>query len=189
MGKMFINEFRNNYQKLGSQLLQMWSQLTSCGPAQWLIHNKDYFASALYMLWIVGCGYWVYTIATISVKPAAGRFYITDNPKEALVYLFFGIFALIYILMFTIYLLKFIYNLFMGEISSIFSLKWYSVAKFTCYIIALCFAFIYVEEIKASGLTVYNHVAKLWHTSKQHEVIINEDTRHFLDIIINRTKQ
>ncbi len=168
------------------QTLLTW--LASTAPVLWFDHHKERIVSLLLLLWVVGCGFWVFKLITIDVLPRSNWLHLTDNPRDALVYLCFGTFGLVLIIVFASYIMKFIYNMLHGGFQSLLSNNMFSVLKPSIYIIALVFAFSYIEDIKAAGLTAYHQVNQLVDTSNQREAIKEDRSRSILDLIDVRSE-
>ncbi len=158
-------------------------------PGLWFTHLKERLGSILFLLWIGGCSFWVYQLATISATPRANWINLTDSPREALIYLSFGAFGLIFSLVFASYLTKFIYNILHDGIQSLFSSNTFSAVKSLIFTIVLIFAFSYIKDIKSAGLTAYNQVNQLVYTSRQHEIIVEKKARGFLDFLDQRDRK
>jgi hypothetical protein len=158
------------FKKIGMDRLSgVVSILSDSMPVRKFVIYKDHIALYQYSLWLIGCGLWIYKLIVSEAGPNTAWMYLTDDPKEALVYVLFGAFGFIYIMFFAVYITKFVYNLLHGGIESIFTSKWYSLAKSISYLVLLCFAFSYVENIKMAGHTMYYQVSHVIRTSKQHE--------------------
>lgn len=158
------------FKKIGMDRLSgVVSVISDSVPVRTFVMYKDQIALYLYMLWLIGCGLWIYKLIVSEAGPNTAWMYLTDDPKEALVYVLFGTFGLIYLMFFAVYITKFVYNLLHDGIESIFTSKWYSLAKSISYLVLLGFAFSYVQNIKMAGHTMYYQVSHVIRTSKQHE--------------------
>jgi len=156
------------------QLTQAWMRLTESPPVRIINDHREKLATFLYILWLAGCGHWIYKVFTADAQPIMQWLIITNDPKDAMVFLYFGIFGVFYAALFALMIMKLIYNLFQSGIESIFSIRWYSVGKPIVYMILLAFAFSYTNNIKAAGLTAYYQVSHMIHTSKKHEVMVEK---------------
>jgi len=154
------------------KLTQIRSTITESLPVKLLIHYREQLATFLYILWIAGCGHWIYKVITADAKPIMQWMIITNDPKDAIVFLYFGIFGAFYITLFAFMIIKLIYNLFQSGIESVFSIRWYSIGKPLTYMLLLAFAFSYTSNIKAAGLTAYYQVSHMVDTSKKHEAMV-----------------
>jgi hypothetical protein len=99
---------------------------------------------------------------------------ITNDPKDAMVFLYFGIFGAFYVALFAFMIINLLYNLFQSGIESVFSIRWYSIGKPLTYMLLLAFAFLYTSNIKAAGLTAYYQVSHMVNTSKKHEAMVEK---------------
>lgn len=156
------------------QLTQGWIRITEARPVSMFIEHKEHVATFLYVLWLIGCGHWIYKVVTADAKPIMQWMIITNDPKDAMVFLYFGIFGVFYAALFAFMILKLIYNLFQSGIESFFSIRWYSIGKPLTYMLLLVFAFSYTSNIKAAGLTAYYQVSHMVNTSKKHEEMVEK---------------
>ena len=151
------------------ELQQTFDAIAHFMPVRKFVMYKEHIALYLYILWLIGCGLLIYKLIVSEAGPNTAWMYLTNDPKEALVYILFGAFGLIYIMFFAVLIIKFIYNIVHGGIESIFTSKWYSLAKSISYLVLLGLAFSYVNNIKMAGHTMYYQVSHIIRTSKQHE--------------------
>ncbi len=168
-------------------LLQSICRLENIPPFSWLAEYRDTIASTLYMAWIAGCIYWLYNLLVIDAQPAMVSFLSVTDSRDALVFVFFGMFGVIYLTFFAVFIAKLIFNLVRGGIDSLLPTRWYSLFKSICLLICLHFAFIYIVNIKTAGLTAYTQVSQLVQTSKNHSMAQKEtvDTSRLLEKIGN----
>jgi hypothetical protein len=169
------------------KLLQSICRLENVPPFSWLVEYRDTIASTLYLTWIAGCVYWLYNLLIIDARPAMVSFLSVTDSQDAMVFVFFGMFGVIYLTFFSVFAAKLIFNLVRGGIDSLFPTRWYSLVKSICLLICLHFAFIYIVNIKTAGLTAYAHVTQLVQTSKNHSMATKKtvDTSKFLEKIGN----
>ena len=156
------------------QLTQVWIKIAESGPVRIINDQRERLATFLYVLWLAGCGHWIYKVITADAKPIMEWMIITNDPKDAMVFLYFGIFGAFYVTLFAFMIIKLIYNLFQSGIESIFSIRWYSIGKPLTYMLLLAFAFSYTSHIKAAGLTAYYQVSDMVDTSKKHEAMVEK---------------
>ncbi len=187
MGNMALNISKNIYDRLYHQLAPAMSWIRNSRACQYVMDHKEHVAAALHILWMAGCCFWIYKIITTSVIAQTNVTMVTATPREALVYLFFGTFGLIFASLFACYILKFIYNLFHGGIHSLFSHQLHLLAKPVSYLILLYFAFAYAGTIKESGMKMYSHVTQLVHIAKQKEVPVKDRSAGILEMLDQRT--
>jgi hypothetical protein len=171
--KQYVTQFLEK-QGLFDNMMQIWTTITDSRPVQTLIDYKEQIATFLYVLWLAGCGHWIYKVITADAQPIMQWMVITNDPKDAMVFLYFGIFGAFYIALFAFFIIKLIYNLFQSGIQSVFSMQWYSVGKPITYLVLLCFAFSYASNVKAAGLTAYYQVSHMVDTSKKHEAMVEK---------------
>ncbi len=186
---MATNMSKSIYDKMLHQLQPLISLIRDSRPYHWIMDHKEHIAAALYFSWMTGCCFWVYKIVTISIAAQTTIAPITTNPREANVYLFFGTFGLVFALLFIFYLFKFMYNIFHGGIQSLFSHRLHLFATPITYLILLYFAFSNAGTIKTSGMTMYNHVVQLVHTSKQKEIISQDRSKGLLDLLDRQSRR
>jgi hypothetical protein len=151
-----------------------WMTVLDSPPVQLLTDYREQLSTFLYVLWLAGCGHWIYKVITADAKPIMEWMIITNDPKDAMVFLYFGIFGVFYVTLFAIMVVKLIYNLFQSGIESVFSIRWYSIGKPLTYMLLLAFAFSYTSNIKAAGLTAYYQVSHMVNTSKKHEAMVEK---------------
>jgi len=156
------------------QVDRVWTAVTDSRPVRMFIDHKEHIATFLYVLWLAGCGHWIYKVITADAKPIMEWMIITNDPKDAMVFLYFGIFGVFYVTLFAFMIIKLIYNLFQSGIESVFSIRWYSIGKPLTYMLLLAFAFSYTGNIKAAGLTAYYQVSHMVNTSKKHEAMVEK---------------
>ncbi len=187
---MKINEMRKYLFKIigMDRLTGAFYAISNYMPVRKFIMYKDQIALYLYILWLIGCGLWIYTLIVSEAGPNTAWMYLTDDPKEALVYILFGAFGLIYVIFFAVYITKLVYNLFHGGIEMIFTSRWYSLVKSISYLVLLGFAFSYVHNIKMAGHTMYYQVSHVFRTSKQHEAEAVKNISSFKELLDNMDK-
>ncbi|MEW6600985.1 MAG: hypothetical protein AB1499_08435 [Nitrospirota bacterium] len=140
-----------------------------------LIHrHKKSVAAVLNIIWIAGCGYWLYHMMNMDVKPKEDMGLVVTDSRDALTLLFFGALGFVFVLFFIFFVVKFVYNMFHDGIESCFSIRWHSIVKPVSYLMILYFVFPFTGTIKAAGLTAYNQVAGLLDTSLQHDLVIEK---------------
>ncbi len=173
------------------QAIQFISRIEKIAPFKWLIEYKENIASILYLLWIVGCISWLYQLVIIDAPPYMGGFFSVDDPRDAMVFLFFGMFGVIYFSFFAFFIIKLIYNMIRGGIDSLFSRKWYSLVRSIGLLICLHFAFNYIGHIKTAGLTAYTQVSQLVQVSNDHSLITKKklDVTKLLDMLQEKVEQ
>jgi hypothetical protein len=164
------------------------SRLSDLKPVQWLVKHKEQIALFLYILWLAGCGYWFYQFLVIDVRPQTDWIFITDDTREAMVFVFFGSFGLVFVLAFVFFIVKLMYNLFHEGIQFLFPFQWFSLAKSISYLLVLGFAFIYIENIKVVGLTAYNQIDVIVHTSRQHDNEVEKNLNNLIRVIDKEKK-
>ena len=162
-------------EKILRQFSALQSQLKDSRLIQWINKHKDNIALILNTLLLAGCGYWVYQLIIIDVSPHNNWSIGISDSRDALALLFFGMYGFVFVLFFVWFIIKFIYNLFHDGIQSLFPVQWYSLTKPITYLMILCVAFSFTGNIKTAGLTAYSEVAALFHTSKQHAMVIERD--------------
>jgi hypothetical protein len=167
------------------KLLQSIYRLENVPPFSWLIEDRDNIASTLYLLWIAGCVYWLYNLLIIDAKPAVVSFLSVTDSRDALVFLFFGMFGGIYLAFFSVFIAKLIFNIIRDGIDSLFPARWYSLVKSISLLICLHFAFIHIENIKIAGLTAHAQLSQLVQTSNNHSMATRKeyDVSRFLEKI------
>lgn len=155
-----------------SWLLRPLNNLKESVPVQLFITYRDQIALFFYILWIAGCGYWIYKFMIIKVRPLKYSFVTITDPQDARVFLSFGILGAVFIVLFSFFILKFIYNLFHGGIYKLLPTRWYSIGRSISYLIILSFAFTYIKHAKVAGLTIYNRVEELVDISEQYDEVV-----------------
>ncbi len=148
---------------------------------QLVLEHKRPVALFLYIIWLAGCGCWFYHLMIIDVTPKDNLGLVVTDSRDALAILFFGALGSVFVLLFALFLIKFVYNLFHDGIESFFSVRWHSLVKPASYLVILCFAFSFTGQIKAAGLTGYKQVAELVHTSQQHTIVMDKETADDLE--------
>lgn len=156
------------------QLTEVWTKITESRPVRIINDHRERLATFLYVLWLAGCGHWIYNVLTADAQPIMQWMIITNDPKDAMVFLYFGIFGAFYVALFAFMIIKLLYNLFQSGIESVFSIRWYSIGKPLAYMLLLAFAFSYTSNIKAAGLTAYYQVSHMINTSKRHEAVVEK---------------
>jgi len=144
-------------------------------PFQLFLEHKRHVTIFLYTAWLSGCGYWLYQMMVADVKASPNFGLVLTDSRDALVILFFGALGSVFVLFFTWFMIKFIWNLFHHGIDSFFSVRWHSLVKPVSYLIILCFAFSFTGTIKATGLTAYKQISELVHTSRSHSLVVEKE--------------
>lgn len=157
------------------------AKITDSKPFQFILEHKRPVALLLYVMWLAGCAYWFYELMIIDAKPKDNLGFVVTDSRDALAILFFGALGSVFVLSFALFIIKFIYNLFHNGIESFFSNRWHSLVRPASYLVILCFAFSFTGPIKTAGLTGYNQVAELVHTSRQHTIIMDKETADDLE--------
>lgn len=158
--------------KQQSWLLCWIDNLKGSVPAQFIINYRDHIALFLYILWIAGCAYWIYSFIIIEAYPLQYSFITITDPQDARVFLSFGIFGAFFVVLFSLFIVKFIINLFHGGISMILPARWFSLGRTISYLILLSFTFPYIETAKAGWLTIYNRITEIVGISEQYDEIV-----------------
>ena len=151
------------------KLLQICSVIAGSRPFQLFFAYKENIAVFLHMVWLAGCGYWIYKIITVDAQPNMRMMIIAEDPTDAMIFIYFGIFGVVYAIAILWFVIKFIYNLLQSGLYSLFSTTWYSLGKPLCYLLLLSFAFSYTGNIKAAGLTFYFQVTHMMNVTKQRD--------------------
>jgi hypothetical protein len=186
-----INEQIKELYPYHDRLSQLKLRLNSLHTVKWFIEYKDHIASYLYLIWILGCAYWLYQLIITDAQPVMSGLMQVDDARDAVIFIFFGMFGLIYLTFFAVFIIKFIFNIIRGGIQSIFSTRWYSLVKSITLLMCLNFAFLYIENIKVAGLTAYTQVAQIVHSSNNHTVVVENDSKDVSRLLelIGGTKQ
>ncbi len=179
---------KNIYARAIHQLAPIMSRIRNSTPYVKFMEYKEYAAVGLYIFWMAGCCFWFYKMIDTPVSMQTNITLVTATPREALVYLFFGIFGFVFASFFACYILKFMYNLFHGGIGAMFSHQLHILAKPISYLILLYFAFAYTGTIKASGIKMYSHVAQLVHVARQKEIIVKDRSPGILKLLDQKTR-
>lgn len=157
------------------------AKITDSKPFQFILEHIRPVALFLYVILLVGCGYWFYELMIIDAKPKYSLGLVVTDSRDALAILFFGALGSVFVISFALFIIKFIYNLFHNGIESFFSNRWHALVRPASYLVILCFAFSFTGPIKTAGLTGYNQVAELVHTSRQHTIIMDKETADDLE--------
>ncbi len=182
----FFLRIADSYAEFCSELTLLSTRITDSKPFQLFIEYKRYIALVLYMIWLIGCGYWFYQLMIIDVKPKTDLGLILTDSRDALVILFFGAIGSIFVVFFVFFIIKLIYNLFHDGIESLFSVHWHSLVKPVCYLAILYVAFPFTGTIKVAGMTAYNQVAELIHTSRHRDIILEKEGPDDLEGKLNK---
>ncbi|MGA1824237.1 MAG: hypothetical protein ACMUIP_06180 [bacterium] len=145
------------------------------------IKYKNTLASLLYILWIMGCGYWLYTFKKISVTPQKRFFFFTPaiiSSRESLTILFVGIFVAIFTGIVVLFLCKFFYNMICKEIMLIFPKEVRSFIAPVALLIILCFSFVFIESLKIGGCAAYYNINEIVTAAKNHTLEIENPALH-----------
>lgn len=155
-------------------------------PFRWIISYKEHIAIVLYIMWMAGCGYWGYHLLAADAKPNPGWIFVVTDSREALVFLIFGIIGLLFVFALTLLFMKFIYNLFLEVIDSLFPMQWHSLVKSLSYLTILCIAFLLTSDIKMVGVTARQQFSDLVHTSEQRNTENKIKTGRLMEFIEKR---
>ncbi len=161
--------------EIKSEFNRCLARVTDSKFFQFILEHKRPVALFLYITWLAGCGYWFYQLMIIDVKPKDNLGLVVTDSRDALAILFFGAIGSVFVLSFLFFIIKFIYNLFHNGIESFFSVRWHSLVRPASYLVILYFAFSFTGTIKSTGLTAYNQIAGLFHTSEQYNLILEKD--------------
>lgn len=178
--------------RLHERLLRFVKDLQGVAPIKWIFTYRNHIALFLHVLWIAGCGYWIYRLLKIRVTPSTFTFVTITDPQDARIFLFFGVFGGFFIIFFFLFAFKFIYNLFHDGIYRILPMQWYSLGKSISYLIILGFAFMYIKHVKIAGLTIYNRITEIASISEQHDEVVLEklsDLQELLKGLDDRKKE
>ncbi len=147
---------------------------------QWFIVYKDTFASYLYKLWLIGCGYWIYQLIVTDPQNSS---YLSQfinlgqiDSREAMVFLFFGGIVSFFLLIITLFLLKLLFNIIWENIKCRFPDEWRSFITVITLLVALYFSFPTIGIVKAFSLDAYQQVKAIMTISKSHRIIIKSKT-------------
>ncbi len=162
------------YGQLCAELDPYISKAAESALVQFIARHMGRLSLCLYMVWLAGCGYWIYELIMLDVQLGAGWDLGISDSRDALVYLFFGLLGSIFVLFFVLFTAKLLYNLFQDGVESIFPDQWQSVARSTVYLAILMFAFSHTASIKAAGLSAFYQMSEIVDTSKNRSVIINK---------------
>ncbi|MBI4681790.1 MAG: hypothetical protein HY757_01615 [Nitrospirae bacterium] len=182
----FFLRIAGSYAAFCSKLTLLIARITDSKPFQLFIEYKRYIALSLYLIWLIGCGYWLYQLMIIDVKPGANLGLILTDSRDALVILFFGAIGSIFLIFFVFFIIKLIYNLFHDGIESHIPEQWHSLVKPVCYLVILYVAFPFTGTFKVAGMTTYNQVAELIHTSRHQDIIIEKAVTDDLEAKLNK---
>lgn len=174
------------YAEFHSKLTLFFARITDSKPVQLFIEYQRYIALSLYLIWLIGCGYWFYQLMIIDVKPKTNPGLILTDSRDALVILFFGAIGSIFVVFFVFFIIKLIYNLFRDGIESLFPVQWHLLVKPLCYLVILYVVFPFTGTIKVAGMTAYNQVAELIHTSRQRDIILEKEVPDDLEGKLNK---
>jgi hypothetical protein len=153
-------------------LLRPLNDLKESAAVQLFITYRNHIALLLHMLCIAGCGYWIYRFMVIEVTPLNYSFVTITDPQDARIFLSFGIFGAVFIVLFSCFILKFIYNILHDGIYKLLPTRWYSFGRSISYLILLSLAFTYIKHAKVAGLTIYNRVEEIMDISRQYDEIV-----------------
>ncbi|RJR21842.1 MAG: hypothetical protein C4581_01650 [Nitrospiraceae bacterium] len=168
-------KFFSGLAQLRSEIGLYLAKITDSRLFRLVLEHKRPVTMFLYMVWLAGCGYWFYQLMIIDVKPKENFGLVMSDSRDALTILFFGTLGAVFVFFFVFFVIKFIYNLFHHGIESFFSVRWYSLIRPLSYLLVLCVAFSFTAIIKVTGLTAYNQIAGLFHTSQQHSIILEKE--------------
>ncbi len=157
------------------KLSAFFSGLERFAAISWLIEYRDRIASSLYIFCMAGFAYWIYRLIIIDAKPQVDRLIFVNDSRDALTFLFFGIFGLIYVILFALFMVKFVYNIIRGGIDSLVPGQWHSLIKSLFLLICLNFAFLYIENIKTAGLTAYTQCVEIVQTSRRYTPVVTKN--------------
>jgi hypothetical protein len=160
-------------------------KLEQLKPVQLLIEHKKHVSLVLYIVWIIGCCSWIYDMIFMDVSPRADMGMNINDSRDALAILFFGTIGSVFVSFFAFFIIKLIYNLFHDGVESFFSVKWHSLIKPVSYLVILYCAHSFTGAIKLAGMTAYNQVAGLVHTSRQNTLVIHKEAPADLEHKLN----
>jgi len=170
-----LNEQFERMRWYSSKLSPFFADLRQFAPVRWFIGQRDRIASYLYIVCMAGFAYWVYRLMIIDVKPQMDRLVFIEDSRDALTFLFFGLFGLIYVLFFASFIVKFVYNIIRSGIDSLVPAQWYSLVRSALLLLCLNFAFLYIQNIKTAGLTAYMQFVEILHTSKEYTPVVRKN--------------
>jgi hypothetical protein len=136
-------------------------------------------------MWIIGCCFWIYDLIFMDVSPGADMGMSINDSRDALAILFFGTIGSVFVSFFAFFIIKLTYNLFHDGVESFFSVKWHSLVKPVSYLVILYCAHSFTGAIKLAGMTAYNQVAGLIHTSRQNTLVIQKEAPADLEHKLN----
>lgn len=168
-------KFFSKCANIRSEFYLYLAKITDSKPFRLLHEYKRPVALFLYIMWFLGCGYWFYQLMIIEVKPVDELGLAVTDSRDAMAILFFGTLGSVFVLFFVLFIIKFIYNLFHEGIESFFSDRWHSLVKPASYLVILCCAFSFTATIKTTGLTAYNQIAELFHTSQRNSLVVEKE--------------
>ncbi len=148
----------------------------------WINDHLHYIAWIFYALLIAGSGYWIYQLIIIDVQPQANLPFSTKDTKDALVIMVFGIFLAALVCIIGFFLLKFICNLFLDGINNIFPIRAHSLVKSISCLAILGVAFLFIGNVKATGLTAYKQVTEVLHVAQQHDEVTVENYKRKVEL-------
>ncbi len=180
-----ISVMSGMYDELHSRLDGLFCKLADSAACQFFIEHKRRIAMCLYMAWLICCGYWIYELVIIDVEPKKNLGLVLNDSRDALVILFFGILGLVFLFFVALFIIKLVYNLFHDGLESAFPSQWHSIVKPTAYMVLMYFAFSYTGTIKMAGLTAYNQVVEIVHTSKNQNLVIKKELPEDIEKKVN----
>ncbi len=167
---------------MDEQLENNTLQLKVADLISWFNDHLQYISWIFYALLIAGSGYWIYQLVIIDVQPLANLPFSTKDTKDALVVMVFGIFAAALVCIIGFFLFKFICNLFLDGINNIFPIRSHSLVKSISCLVILGVAFLFIENVKATGLTAYKQVTEVLHVAKQHDEVTVENYKRKVEM-------
>ncbi len=174
--------FMNNQEiKKKLQYLQVVADIA---PVRWFLDNQQVIARVLFYMFIAGCGYWVYhMIITDAALRTDILLYRPQDTRDALVFTVFGIFGGVIGLIFILFMIKLLINAISESIDNRIPSRSSQLVKSLCCLSVLWVAFIYLEDIKSTGLTAYGQVSGIVGTARQHDEVAAEKFSNMVEMI------
>ena len=171
----FISRF-----KLHPAITRFFSALKDSRPILLLNKYCDTIAALLLAVWAGGVGYWLYLFVMMDINPQPGWRLLAieppNNPKEAMVLLFFGAIAGIFAFVAFCFAIKFAYNMVWGSIEGIFPKRFYLLIRSVALLLLLCILFSCIKGIKKAGYSAYYQTEEIVLIARQNSVIIHVDS-------------
>jgi hypothetical protein len=175
----------STFERLCGECTLLLKKLEQLKPVHLLIEHKKHVSMFLYVMWIIGCCFWIYDLIFMDVSPGADMGMSINDSRDALAILFFGTIGSVFVSFFAFFIIKLTYNLFHDGVESFFSVKWHSLVKPVSYLVILYCAHSFTGAIKLAGMTAYNQVAGLIHTSRQNTLVIQKEAPADLEHKLN----